>query len=106
MPLPDELDALKARDVRIRALDTALIIDQELRECKTLGLLVDYLEDDAREAMHAFADVNPNDYKAVGELQGRVHNLVYFRRFIAFIRSSGDAAANALQTEDVTHVDE
>jgi hypothetical protein len=102
----DEFNTLKARDVRIRALDIALTIDQELRECKTLALLVDYLEDDAREAMHVFADVNPQDFKAVGEIQARIHNLVYFRRFIAFIRSSGDAAATALQTEDVTHIDE
>ena len=101
-----QIDLLKLRDVRIRALDTALLVDRELRESKTLNLIVAAIEDDVTEAMHQFADVNPSDIVAVSALQARVHRLVYFKRTIAFIRSSGEIAADALQTEDATPSDE
>lgn len=97
-----QIDELKMRDVRIRALDTALLVDQELAESKTLGLIIAAIEDDVNEAMHQFADVNPSDIMTVSALQARVHRLVYFKRTIAFIRSTGAIAADALQSEDAT----
>ena len=101
-----QIDHLKSRDVRIRALDTALLVDQELQDSKTLNLILASIEDDVAEAMHQFADISPLDTLAVGALQARVHRLVYLKRTIAFIRSSGKAAADALQTEDVPQSDE
>jgi hypothetical protein len=95
-----QIEDLKARDVRIRALDTALLVEQELRDSKTLHLLMQAIEDDATDAMNEFADANPYDAMAIGALQARMHRLVYLRRTIAMIRQAGDAASAALQAED------
>lgn len=105
MPLSSDLtdeqfNELKARDIRIRALDHSLVVAQELRECKTLQLVLAAIEDDVAEAITTFADCNPHDFAVVGELQARVHRLIYLKKTITLISSAGEAAAEALQQED------
>jgi hypothetical protein len=97
----DELDQLRKRDVRIRALDTALLVEQENRESKTLNLVMAKIEEDVADAMEEFADANPSDILAIAALQARVHRLVYLRRTIDFIRDRGITAAESLQANDI-----
>lgn len=93
----EQMEMIKARDVRIRALDTSLLVQQELRTSKSLNLIMAALQDDVDDAMNEFADVNPGDMLTISALQARVHRLVYFRRTLAMIQQAGDAAAAALQ---------
>ena len=96
---PEDIELLKGRDIRIRALDTSLLVQQELRESKTLQLVEAALEEDCREAMEAFADIDPGDRSAVSRLQARVYRAVFFRRTISDIVNCGENAAQELAVE-------
>lgn len=68
--------------------------------------MLDSIEQDVAEAMYIFADCNPSDTLVVGELQARVHRLIYLQRTLNTIAQAGDAAAAAIQAEDGNHMDD
>jgi hypothetical protein len=90
---------LNLRDVRVLALDRAMIIEQELRESPTLNAIIDAIGADSEAAMHEFAVVNPLDRLAVSALQARVFCLTYLRQTINEIRLRGDQASASLSEE-------
>ncbi len=92
-------DYTRLRERRVLAYNRALVVEQELRDSRTLQLIIDAIGEDSEAAMHEFAYVNPMDTLAVSALQARVHRLVYLRQTINDIRLQGDAAGMALAEE-------
>ena len=66
------IEAAKARDVRIAAIDRALDIEQDLRS-PVITLLMGRIKNDAHQSLEALASVDPTDTKNIVLLQAKVY---------------------------------
>lgn len=93
----EDMERLKARDVRVRDLDLALQIEGDLRGNVLIKQLIASLQVDADRAFEEIADAHPDEFKA---LQAKVYRLVFVRRTIDAILQRGAVAAASLESDD------
>jgi hypothetical protein len=98
---PEEIEELKARDDRFRAVDLAIQLQAELSAGKGLRLFLDALEQDAMTAMEAFADLAITDTQQIALLQVRVRTYVMAQRTFGEVLLKGRLAEINLRNEDL-----
>lgn len=97
---PEDLDRIKARDVRFRHLELGIEVEAGLRDSGPLQVMMERLRSDADAAMIEFATANPADTQTMIGLQARVFRFTYLLETLNGIVAAGHYAEAALTAED------
>lgn len=97
----DQLEEIKARDARFRAVDVALQLAAELRVGTGLKLFLEALEADAWRAMEDFASLSLEDTTELAKLQVVVRTFTKARDTFGKLMIDGAVAENDLRLNDL-----
>lgn len=102
----DEIEAIKARDDRVRLFSEAIAVETDLRDNPTIRALMTAIRTDADQAMETLAETSPEDRLSITLLLVKIRTLVYVRRALDDVLRRGQAAEQALRAEDAVMADE
>jgi hypothetical protein len=100
-----DIDEIKARDSRFRAVDVAIKLQAELNAGCGLRLFMDALKDDAMQAMEAMCDVSPLDSNQIAQLQVRMRTYMVAEKQYESILLRGAIAEQDLRNSDLEEYD-
>jgi hypothetical protein len=97
----EQIDEIKARDDRFRAVDTALQLASELTKGRGLDIFVEALSSDAIRAMELFAETSPSDLEEIMKLQVVVRTYIRSRDIFNAVLAVGRNAEADLRANDM-----
>ncbi len=100
-----DIEALKARDERFRHYETALRVDEELRENFTLNLILEAASRQMEEAKDALIDVNPTDARQIYDLQVKAGCAKLIGQVLNSIRKKGLTAYTSIEEDKFIELD-
>lgn len=95
----DDIEALKARDARWKAVDLSIKVDEELRESPTVNLILEALARRSTEAMEKLLDIDPTSAGSISALQAQVNCARFVGTSLESIRQNGLVAQRSLEEE-------
>lgn len=99
-PTPEQMEAAKSRDARLRFIDEGFTIGAEMRDSPTIKALLAKLEVDSREAMVSMSVLSPLDTMAIAQYLVTVRAFVYVRAVLDAIIERAEMMVREVQSED------
>lgn len=99
------IERFKAQDDRLKVIDLAINIENELRDNIVLKLIFDAADSEAREALEALAMVDPADQQKILALQAKVYRAKFINKTLSHVLFQAKVAENSLKDETEMHLD-
>lgn len=93
------LERLKARDNRFSAIDTAIQLDEELRDSMALKILLGVIGIELDDARDELEKVDATDFNAIKNLQAKAYRARFISTTLENVRRKGTQAAAELEAE-------
>lgn len=98
---PEQIEAAKLRDGRIRLIGDDVAIGAELRDSKTVQYLLGCIRVDAERALDDLAELSPTNTDAVAKALVNIRALVYVKARLSDIRLAAKNAEAEIRAEEM-----
>ena len=95
----EDIEALKLRDGRWKQVETAIQVDEDLRNNFTVNLILEAMARRSTEAMEDLINVDPLDTRRVTSLQEQVNCARFIGKYFEKVRLEGLVAQTSLEDE-------
>ena len=95
----EDIDALKLRDGRWKAIEVAIQVDNDLQNNFTVNLILDALKRRSTESMEALINVDPLNTRLVTSLQEKINCARFIGEYFNHVRLEGLVAQTTLEEE-------
>jgi hypothetical protein len=95
----EDIDRLKARDMRFRDIELAIRVDEELRDSVVVNLILEAATRRSETALEQLAFCNPADTLMVASYQAEVRCARFIVETLRKVRENGIHAAASLDEE-------
>lgn len=101
----DDTEMEEEERSRVETIDAALDLTYQLKTNGAVAMILDQARDDARDAVRRLVDCDPENPRAIRELQWRITRFDDLSRYVQMIVEHGDAARADLTAEQAAKLE-
>lgn len=97
---PELIEDVKSRDRRFQVIDTAIKIDNELRDSTLIQMVVLAANREADAALEKLANADPANINEIIKLQSLIYRAKFIERTILLVREQARMAEASIKSSD------